>query len=62
MARKRLSDLLKEEVKKPTGDEATIDVPASEVKDMNKQTQTASSNVSCNSLTVASKSTLEEAV
>ncbi|MBV6624427.1 MAG: hypothetical protein KI793_16065 [Rivularia sp. (in: Bacteria)] len=37
MPRKRLSDLLKEEVKKPT-----IDVPASEVKDMNKQTKTAS--------------------
>ncbi len=42
MARKRLSDLLKEEVKKPAGDESTIDVPASEVKEMDKQTQTAS--------------------
>lgn len=42
MARKRLSDLLKEEVKKPAGDQSTIDVPASEVKDMNKQTKTAS--------------------
>jgi chromosome segregation ATPase len=41
MARKNLSDLLKEEVKKPAGDESTIDVPASEVKDMNKQTKTA---------------------
>ncbi len=40
MARKNLSDLLKEEVKK-TGDESTIDVPASEVKNMNKQTKNA---------------------
>ncbi len=40
MARRNLSDLLKEEVKK-TGNESTIDVPASEVKDMNKQTKTA---------------------
>lgn len=45
MARKRLSDLLKEEVKKPAGDESTIDVPASEVKDMNKQTKTAPVNL-----------------
>ena len=42
MARKRLSDLLKEEVKKPTEGESTIDIPASEVKDMSKQTNTAS--------------------
>ena len=42
MAKRNLSDLLKEEVKKPAGDQSTIDVPASEVKDMNKQTKTAS--------------------
>ena len=41
MAKRNLSDLLKEEVKKTAGDESTIDVPASEVKDMNKQTKTA---------------------
>ena len=40
MAKRNLSDLLKEEVKKTAGDESTIDVPASEVKDMNKQTKT----------------------
>ena len=42
MAKRNLSDLLKEEVKKPAGDQSTMDVPASEVKDMNKQTKTAS--------------------
>ncbi|MGB3651899.1 MAG: hypothetical protein WBA41_11905 [Rivularia sp. (in: cyanobacteria)] len=42
MARKNLSDLLKEEVKKPADSESTIDVSASEVKDMDKQTKTAS--------------------
>lgn len=45
MARKNLSDLLKEEVKKPTGEESTIDVPASEVKEVNKTAKTASSDV-----------------
>ena len=40
MARKRLSDLLQEEVKKPAGGESTIDVPASEVK----ENKTASSD------------------
>ena len=45
MAKRNLSDLLKEEVKKTAGDESTIDVPASEVKDMNKQTKTAATDL-----------------
>ncbi|MGD1914507.1 MAG: hypothetical protein ACFB2X_27825 [Rivularia sp. (in: cyanobacteria)] len=58
MARKRLSDLLQEEVKKPEGGESTIDVPASEVKEEKK---TASSNVDLEATVKELKQTLEKA-
>ncbi|AFY55682.1 hypothetical protein Riv7116_3211 [Rivularia sp. PCC 7116] len=60
MPRKRLSDLLKEEVKKPTEGESTIDVPASEVKDMSKQGTTAASNVDLEATVKELQATLEE--
>ena len=59
MARRNLSDLLKEEVKK-TGDKSTIDVPASEVKEMNKQTKTATSNIDLEATVQELQDTLEQ--
>jgi len=61
MARKRLSDLLQEEVQKPTEGESTIDVPASEVSEVNEENKKASSNVDLEATVKELQETLEKA-